>query len=133
MRLETFDTTRRFRAWLMTIAANYCTDVIRRRMSLKRFIQHIPLDVVDFQISGEEGNPEQVTHQREQRERVRQAVLQLPPKYREVLVLFYWNDLSYSEMQEVTGLNESTIKTRLHRARQKLTSLLSSNGDREER
>lgn len=123
-RLETFDQRKRFRAWLFTIATNYCTDVLRRRLSLKRFFQPVPLEDVDFAMSDAHANPEEQTMRNEQREQVRQALQQLPAKYREVLVLFYWNDLSYREIVEVTGLRESTIKTRLHRAREQLTNVL---------
>jgi RNA polymerase sigma-70 factor (ECF subfamily) len=41
-----------------------------------------------------------------------------------VVLLFYWNDMSYEEIRTATGLPESTIKTRLHRAREKLVALL---------
>lgn len=124
LRLETFDTTRQFRSWLMTIATNYCTDVLRRRISLKRFAPHVSLDAVDFWVADTDANPEGAIQANEQREVVRQAVRKLPDKYREVVILFYWNDLSYSEISDVTGLPESTIKTRLHRARERLIGLL---------
>lgn len=129
VKLETFDRSRRFRAWLLTIATNYCHDLTRRRLSLKRFAQQVTLDAVDFWVADTEGNPERLSQAHEGREQVRQAVQQLPPKYREVLVLFYWNDLSYSEIGEITGLKESTIKTRLHRAREKLLAVLEPHQD----
>jgi RNA polymerase sigma-70 factor (ECF subfamily) len=124
MRLETFDQSRSLRAWLMTITANYCTDMLRRRLSLKRMVQQVSLDVVDFRVFDADANPEGSALRNEQRDRVRQALQQIPEKYREVLLLFYWNDLSYNEIVEVTGLKESTIKTRLHRARAQLLEVL---------
>jgi RNA polymerase sigma-70 factor, ECF subfamily len=39
-------------------------------------------------------------------------------------VLRYWNDLSYAEIAEVTGLTEATVKTRLFRARKMLADML---------
>jgi RNA polymerase sigma-70 factor (ECF subfamily) len=108
----------------MTITANYCTDMLRRRLSLKRMVQQVSLDVVDFRVFDADANPEGSALRNEQRDRVRQALQQIPEKYREVLLLFYWNDLSYNEIVEVTGLKESTIKTRLHRARAQLLEVL---------
>lgn len=124
LKLHTFDTSRRFRAWLLTIATNYCTDMLRRRLSLKRFVQAVSLDVVDYWLADHESNPEQLTQSRAGRDTVRQVVGKLPDKYRELVVLFYWNELSYSEIAEISGLKESTVKTRLHRARGQLIALL---------
>jgi RNA polymerase sigma-70 factor (ECF subfamily) len=124
VKLDMFDPRRSFRAWLMTIATNYCTDMLRRRMSLKRMVQQVPLDVVDYHIADTEANPEHTALHNEQREQVRRALRQLPDAYREVMVLFYWNDLSYQEIVDATGLKESTVKTRLHRGRARLIELL---------
>jgi RNA polymerase sigma-70 factor (ECF subfamily) len=124
IKLDMFDPRRSFRAWLMAIATNYCTDMLRRRLSLKRMVQQVPLDVVDYHVADTEANPEHSALRNEQRERVRQALQQLPDAYREVMVLFYWNDLSYQEIVDVTGLKESTLKTRLHRGRARLIELL---------
>jgi RNA polymerase sigma-70 factor (ECF subfamily) len=124
LRLDTFERTRSLRAWLLTIATNYCTDMLRRRLSLKRFVQQVPLDVVDFWLADTAANPETSALRDEQRERVRQALRELPANYRDVMVLYYWNDLSYSEIAATTGLTESTIKTRLFRGREHLSRLL---------
>lgn len=122
--LATFDQTRCFRAWLMTITTNYCSDMQRRRQSLKRRAQHIALELVDFWLADSNANPEQIAETNEQHHEVRQAMAALPDPYREVLLLFYWNNLSYSEIADVTALKEATVKTRLHRAREKLIGLL---------
>jgi RNA polymerase sigma-70 factor (ECF subfamily) len=55
----------------------------------------------------------------------------LPEKYRNVTVLRYYNDLSYNEIADVTGLTESAVKTQLHRARRMLADrLLEASGKR---
>ena len=50
-------------------------------------------------------------------ESVRKAVLSLPPKYREVVVLCELQDISYAETAEVLGCAIGTVRSRLHRAR----------------
>ena len=50
----------------------------------------------------------------------------LPPNYRTPVVLRYWYDMSYREIADTMGVTESTIKTRLHRARTKLARHVSS-------
>lgn len=59
-----------------------------------------------------------------ERRAVVEAVLKLPDKYRIVVHLFYFEDLSIAQIAEVTGEKESTIKSQLSRARDKLKKLL---------
>jgi len=55
---------------------------------------------------------------------VRDAVLSLPALQREALVLFEFEDLSLSEIADITGSDVGAVKARLHRARQGLKSIL---------
>lgn len=124
-RLHTFDQSRRFRAWLLTITSNYCTDVQRGWSALKRQAQQwVNLDDVDYWLANTDDTPERVVQQHERDAVVRHALQRLPDKYREVLTLFYWNDLSYQEIIAITGLPESTVKTHLRRGRLQLKKLL---------
>jgi RNA polymerase sigma-70 factor (ECF subfamily) len=60
----------------------------------------------------------------ERSDRIQAALRRLPDTYRLVLVLRYWHDMSYDEIAQVTGLTESALKTRLHRARHMLAEAL---------
>jgi len=62
--------------------------------------------------------------QKEERGEITAAVLKLPVKYREVLLLYYYEDLQVAEIAELCKLSVSTVKTRLQRARAKLKPLL---------
>ncbi|MFO7167397.1 MAG: sigma-70 family RNA polymerase sigma factor [Chloroflexota bacterium] len=122
-RLESFDRARRFSTWLLSIASNYCIDRLRRqRMSW------LTLDDVAYSLPSGERGPEAGALQREERDRVQQALMRLPDNYRQVMVLRYWYDLSYDEIAEATGLTESTIKTRLFRGRNMLADALRAEG-----
>ena len=55
---------------------------------------------------------------------VMQAVSKLPPKYRGCVHLFYFEELSVKEIAEMTDQTESTVKSRLHRARKMLKEML---------
>ena len=59
-----------------------------------------------------------------QDEIVRRAVASLPPKYRDVTILYYFNEMDISETGRIAGLKEGTVKARLYRARQMLESKL---------
>lgn len=118
-RLESFDRQRRFSTWLLSIGSNYCIDRLRRR----RF-SWLTLDDAAFALPSKERSPERIALDHEQQTIVQRALQQLPENYRMVTVLRYWSDLSYEEIANVTGLPESTIKTRLHRARHMLAKAL---------
>ncbi len=62
-------------------------------------------------------SPEHSVLREEEAERVREAVLRIPPQYRLILVLHDMEELSTEEVARITGLTENTIRVRLHRAR----------------
>ena len=57
-------------------------------------------------------------------EQIRNALLLLPEKYREVLVCLYYEERSVAETAKVLGLSEGTVKSRLSRAREKFRVIL---------
>jgi RNA polymerase sigma-70 factor (ECF subfamily) len=120
LNLARFDRTRRFSTWLLSIASNYCVDRLRRQR-----LTWLTLDDVAFTLPSPQRGPEGGALRREQREAVQRVLQTLPEGYRLVTVLRYWHDLSYQEIAQTTGLTESTIKTRLHRARNMIAERLS--------
>ncbi len=117
--LARFDRARKFSTWLLSIASNYCVDRLRRQR-----LNWLTLDDVAFTVPSLERGPEGGAIQHEQHAAVRRALQALPEGYRLVTVLRYWHDLSYQEIAQTTGLTESTIKTRLHRARNMMAERL---------
>ena len=64
---------------------------------------------------------------------VKEAVDNLPPMYREIVILHYYNQTSYREIQAVLGVSVDTVKGRLARARKRMHAHLKRNGfDREQ-
>ncbi len=133
--LRSYDPARKFSSWLLSITAHHCIDQLRRR----RFAW-LPIEVVDSLdwLWPDTGQPEQSAIDGEDRDEVRRLLHLLPDKYRLVLVLRYWHDLSYQEIAEVTKMTEAAVKTRLHRARAMLSEHMTGDGaqrppDEEER
>lgn len=60
----------------------------------------------------------------EEKLQITNAILQLPVKYREVLILYYYEDLQVKEIALLLSTSESGIKSRLQRARRQLQTLL---------
>ena len=123
LNLARYDRERKFSTWLLSIASNYCIDMLRRRRATL-----VTLDDVEFGLESREPGPEQSAVQGEQREAIARAIDALPPAYRLPTILRYYYDLPYEEIEQVTGLTEATVKTRLHRARRMLKDLLEKQG-----
>ncbi|HZC05918.1 MAG TPA: sigma-70 family RNA polymerase sigma factor, partial [Ktedonobacterales bacterium] len=111
--LRTYQEGRRFSTWLLSIASHLSIDQLRRR----RFLA-LPLDNAPFLewIADLGAGPEQAALQVEASDEMQKVLSVLPPKYRTVLVLRYWYDLSYEEIAEMLGLTSALVKARLHRA-----------------
>ncbi len=122
-KLATYDPQRKFSTWLLSIASNYAIDVLRRRRATV-----VELDEVAFSLPSDAPGPERSAIEHEQREAVVRAIGRLPDTYRLVTVLRYYHDLSYEEIESITGLSEATVKTRLFRARRQLEGLLEAEG-----
>ena len=122
-KLTMYDQSRKFSTWLFSVASNYCIDRIRRRRPV------MPLDDMAFALPSKDDGPERSALRGELKEVVQRALAKLPDHYRMVAILRYWNDLSYQEIVEITGLSESAVKTRLHRARKMVADALEAQGD----
>jgi len=120
--LKRFDNPKALTVWLYKVAKNHC--LMSRRKS--KFAPKESLSLEELmpdrnhleQLGATRSeNPEQSLLRTESREQVQQAVLNLPPAYRLVLVLHDMEGLSTDEIAEVLGLREGTVRVRLHRAR----------------
>lgn len=112
--LHAYSESHRFSTWLLSITTHLAIDQIRRR----RFMA-MPLEKVPFLewITDAGPGPEHATLERETSDEMQRILDKLPPKYRVVLVLRYWYDLSYDETAEALRLSPALVKARLHRAR----------------
>lgn len=98
------------RRWLIRVTVNVCRDALkspwrRRRVSLEEL-------------------PETPVFDRPEQGELYREVMRLPEKYRTVLYLFYYEELTVKEIGQVLGLRTTAVTTRLHRARGKLKEQL---------
>ncbi|MCF7958503.1 MAG: sigma-70 family RNA polymerase sigma factor [Phycisphaerae bacterium] len=119
--IEAFDTSRRFRPWLYTIASNKARDLLRkksRRPSIN--LSGLDNDENDFDLLDalltDDTTPQDIYSQKELCQQVREIVAQLSDNLREILVLAYFKQLSYREMAEALDIPLGTVKSRLHSA-----------------
>jgi RNA polymerase sigma-70 factor (ECF subfamily) len=112
--LRHYDESRSFSTWLLSIAAHYCIDQIRkRRMNLLSLDDAVYLDPPDTA-----PGPEKALSTGEEQKRVRLLLEKLSPQDRAAVIMLYWYDLSYEEIAEALSMSVSAVKSRLHRARQ---------------
>ena len=123
--LARYDPERKFSTWVLAIATNYCIDQLRRRR-----MQFVPLENIIPWARARDAGPEGEALDREAHDEVQLLLRRLPEKYRTVLVLRYWEDLSCAEIGNVLNVPEGTVKTQLHRARKALGRLLAEQGER---
>ncbi|HWI62006.1 MAG TPA: RNA polymerase sigma factor [Symbiobacteriaceae bacterium] len=117
--LDRYDPDQPFRPWLYKIATNECIAFLRRTKKH----QTAPADALENVSDPADGAPS-IVDMAEDRERVRTAVAQLPPNYRQVVVGYYFQELSYQEIARQAGVPVGTVGTLLHRAKQQLRKLL---------
>jgi RNA polymerase sigma factor (sigma-70 family) len=113
------------KSWLFTVARNRCLDRLRRkRPSYFSEIDLGPEDegsLLDALVDADP-LPEEWLEQREQAQRLRQAIGSLPAKYRLVVMLRYETKMSYRAIGQALHIPESTVKTQFHRAKRLLRS-----------
>ena len=111
--LKRYDTSRSFSTWLLSIAAHYCIDRIRRQRY--RILSFEELPVPD--IADDSPSVASRLDRKEEHEQVQALLNSLNPVDRAAMVMYYWYDLSYEEICKELGFSISQLKSRMHRAR----------------
>lgn len=109
------------KAWLLKVAVNRCRDLWR-----SGWVKRVVLGSPAFELVPAEDTQER----REDEEAMMTAIHRLAPPFREVILLFYYQNFGISEIAEILALPEGTISSRLSRARAKLKDVL-EGGDAE--
>jgi len=117
---RSFDPERRFSPWIYRIAHNAFVNALKRR-------EREPLPFFDpdvlFPHPVAAQRPDRDLEMKQWREVLDMLVEKLDAKYREPIVLFYFQELDYNEISEILRLPVSTVGVRISRGRQKLTKL----------
>jgi RNA polymerase sigma-70 factor (ECF subfamily) len=110
--LRNFDEDKNLLPWIFRIAHNTCMDYYRRNRVNYELVEDI--ECCDLNVS----SPEHILLNKEKRHEIKEALLKIGYKYRRVLMLRAYRDLSYREIAAQLRLNESTVKTLMRRGRQ---------------
>lgn len=111
-KLDTFRNESSYQTWLYSITVNLCKDRLRswsfRNIVINNFFPNSSIS---------KKTPESDLVDSEFRKELSQFVLELPVKYREVIILFYYEEFTYQQITQLLGISNQTIKSRLYRGR----------------
>jgi RNA polymerase sigma-70 factor (ECF subfamily) len=118
--------------WMYRVATNHCKNRIkylgrRARAAKKEFDEVADREAIEsasMTTSAQVPRPDDALQGRQVETFVRRALASLDPEQRELIVLRDIENLTYEEIQDVTSLPAGTVKSRLHRARQALQTLV---------
>lgn len=115
--IQSFDPSQRFSPWIYRIAHNAFVDGLRKN-------SRNPFTLVDFDTfvsyPVHDDSAERDRDQREIKTLIDRGLAKLSPKYREVLILYYAEELSYKEIADVLRVPIGTVSARVKRAKDEL-------------
>lgn len=128
-KLDRYQPEYAFSTWLFRVGTNNCIDFIRKKKLHTTSINSMMDEDGDdrpLQIKSDALNPEEVSMKREQTQLLKLLIDSLPPRYRNLIVLRYFDELSYEEIAEQLDLPLGTVKAQLFRARYLLSNIVNA-------
>ncbi|WP_088006957.1 sigma-70 family RNA polymerase sigma factor [Indiicoccus explosivorum] len=121
---HTYSEIKSFKAWIYRITINRCKDILKSSWQ-----KRVVMGTRFFNLSrSETPSPEQLAVSRSEEEALLGHIFKLPVKYREVLLLYYYQNLTIPEISQLLSLQENTIKTRMRRGKNRLKTILEGRG-----
>ena len=123
-----------FSTWLFRIATNNCIDFIRKKrtvtISLDRAFMNDEGREMTMDVRSETSDPEETYIKKQKSKLMRELVEKLKPRYRILIELRYFQELSYEEIAEQLDLPLGTVKAQLFRSREFLYNILRNKQDK---
>ncbi|MFZ5476584.1 MAG: RNA polymerase sigma factor [Myxococcota bacterium] len=113
-----FDPDFRMQAWLYRVTRNLCFNLVRDRRRRDGILATVPRN--DSVVS----DPIEVVFGGERQDEIMEAIGQLTEDHRNILLLRYYEDMSYAEIARALSIKLGTVMSRLSRARDRLLSVL---------
>ncbi len=110
------------KSWVITIATRKAIDIVRKES--KTF----STDKIDY-ILKDTKTPYDIVSKKEDKILLDNALKQLGFKYRQIIILRYYFDYSYKEIENILKISEGTVKSRLHKAKKILKDRLKPSQD----
>lgn len=128
--LGSFAPTHTFSSWLFSIASNHGIDYIRHHrlptVPLSQMEESQDGELREYPMPSHDENPEEQMIVAQRNVLMRQVVAQLPLRYRKIVEMRYFDELSYDDICQRLRLPLGTVKVQLNRARQLLSNIVLS-------
>jgi RNA polymerase sigma-70 factor (ECF subfamily) len=122
--LHRYDASRSFGTWILSIAAHYCIDLLRKKKFTMFSMDAENDDGTTFELPDASApDPEAESVRREQRDRLHILLKDLDTTDRAAVIMRYWYDFSEVEIANSLNLTVSAVKSRLHRSRRALAGM----------
>ncbi|MBN2366004.1 MAG: RNA polymerase sigma factor [Calditrichaeota bacterium] len=122
--LSQWEPRAQFKTWLYRIAINHCLNMVRRKKLIHFQSMNSPDFIEDISMAAREKSAESgiIDHQKEKF--LQKILYELPEKQRTVLLLYFYQELSYREIAETLKISLSSVESRLFRAKKALAKIL---------
>ena len=126
-KLDQYTPNYAFSTWLFKIASNNCIDFIRRKkkntFSMSKTMEGEEGVEMEMDVKSDDLDPEQAYMQDQKVEMLHQVVDKLKPRYRQLVELRYFKEMSYEEIADEMQIPIGTVKAQLFRAREFLVQI----------
>ena len=122
--LQGFDSTRSFNSWVYRIAHNESVNHLKKRG--RERVSFIDFDSMLPHLFADEES-DTLAQKEETKKMLEISLKNISPKYREVLVLYYYDDMSYEEIGDILQIPTSTVGVRIKRGKDALAKVLEKN------
>lgn len=117
-KISTFRGDAKLSSWVYRVAYNHSISHIRRKKESES------LDASDYTFKSDADRHIEYLEKKEEKEYIKEKLMELPEKYRVALTLYHFEDLSYREIAYAMGIKMGTVKTYIYRGREELKNLL---------
>ena len=122
-----------FSTWLFTLARNHCIDYLRKNKLPTTSIDKMMIDEdgkrTTFDLISNDLKPDQHMQKKQRIAILRKIVDQLKPKYRDLVKLRYFKEMTYEEVAKSLNIPIGTVKAQLHRSREQLFKIMAGSRD----
>jgi RNA polymerase sigma-70 factor (ECF subfamily) len=124
--LATLEEPEKFGPWLCGIASRVCLDWLKSGQARQVSLEAISNGEADRWVAQRGDSPDEAAERADDQRRLLEEVATLPELYREVILLYYYDDVTYHDVAAALGVSTATVNARLTRARAMLRERLST-------
>jgi RNA polymerase sigma-70 factor (ECF subfamily) len=121
--IQSFDTAQKFSPWIYRIAHNAFVNGLKKRSRSK--VVFVDFDTFVSHPAYDDPAPREREHE-EMKKMIERGLEKLEPKYREVLILYYLEEIPYKEISDILEVPISTVGVRLRRGKEALKKIYDS-------